>query len=69
MRLLVGALLGAPPPFLFKGGGFLGMLSWLGFSWRGKARMRRGIATTERLVVAALDPLLVTTGSSPVVTK
>ena len=43
------------------------MLSWLGFSWRGKARMRRRIATTERLVVAALDPLLVTTGLDPVV--
>jgi hypothetical protein len=40
----------------FKGGGFLGMLSWLGFSWRGKARMRKGIATTERLVSAGLDP-------------
>jgi hypothetical protein len=48
----------------FKGG-----VSWLGFSWRflGKARMRRRIATTKRLVIAARDPLLVTTGLDPVV--
>jgi hypothetical protein len=36
MRLLVDALVGAPPPFFLRGGAFLGMLlAWL--SWRGQS--------------------------------
>jgi hypothetical protein len=51
----------------FKGGVFLATLFGLAFLGVGKARMRRRIATTKRLVIAGLDPLLVTTGLDPVV--
>jgi hypothetical protein len=46
----------------FRGGVF--GLAFLGV---GKARVRRGIATTKKRVIAGLDPLLVTTGLDPVV--
>src|SRR5580692_4107088 len=46
---------------------FFGMLLGLAFFGVGKARVRRGIATTKRLVIAGLDPLLVTTGLDPLV--
>jgi hypothetical protein len=47
-----GAPLGAPPPFFLREeffGDAFGDAFWLGFSWRflGKARVRRGIATTD----------------------
>jgi hypothetical protein len=43
------------------------MLFGLAFLGVGKARVRSRIARTKRLVVAGLDPLLVTTGLDPVV--
>jgi hypothetical protein len=43
------------------------MLFSLAFLGVGKARVRSRIARTNRLVIAGLDPLLVTTGLDPVV--
>jgi hypothetical protein len=43
------------------------MLLGLAFLGVGKTRVRSCIARTKRLVVAGLDPLLVTTGLDPVV--
>jgi hypothetical protein len=45
----------------------LATLFGLAFLGVGKARVRSRIARTERLVIAGLDPLLVTTGLDPVV--
>ena len=43
------------------------MLLGLAFLGVSKTRVRSRIARTKRLVVAGLDPLLVTTGLDPVV--